>query len=348
MKYHESVAQANEVMQQVVLFLTPFGLAVNPINYAVAYEHIVGKNKGLSQAIDGYSRRGKLLDNFVMENLYNQWLLKHDDLQSRIVEKFDDLLDGVSEHSDVVKVAIDGYVENLNQGIVAFGEVDHQAQITSEDIIGFSDVLKRLLSATQVMQKNQLQLQEKLIDSYAQTEHLRVEIDDLNKKRTLDTLTGLQNMQVLKPQMEVWLQQYPQRKIAAITVDIDHFRQFNESYGHVVGDVILTKVARKISHYVAQSGLPVRTGGEQFLMLLPDVDLHAANEVAEQVRQGVEKMKFVSSRSKRALPSVTISLGTASYRSRESVAKFVGRADSAMQHAKCNGRNRVSSETVLN
>lgn len=348
MKYHESVTQANEIMQQVVLFLTPFGLAMNPINYAVAYEHVLGNNKALSQAIEGYTRQGKVLDSFVMENLYNQWLLKHDDLQSRIVEKFDDLLDGVSEHSDVVKVAIDGYVENLNQGIVTFGEVDHQAQFTSENIAQFSDVLKRLLSATKAMQQNQLQLQEKLIDSYAQTEHLRMEIDDLNKKRTLDTLTGLQNMQVVRPQMEVWLQQYPNRKIAAITVDIDHFRQFNETYGYVVGDVILTKVARKISHYVAQSGLPVRTGGEEFLILLPDVDLHVANEVAEQVRQGVEKMKFVSSRSKRALPSVTISVGTASYRSKESMAKFINRADSAMSHAKNNGRNRVSSETVLN
>ena len=348
MKYHESVTQADEVMQQVVLFLTPLGLAINPINYAVAYEHIVGKNKALSQAIDSHSRRGKVLDNFVMENLYNQWLLKHDDLQSRIVEKFDDLLDGVSEHSDVVKVAIDGYVENLNQGIVTFGEVDHQAQLTPENIAGFSDVLKSLLSATQSMQQNQLQLQEKLNHSYAQTEHLRMEIDDLSKKRTLDTLTGLQNMQVLRPQMEIWLQQHPKRKIAAIAVDIDHFREFNESYGHVVGDVILTKVARKISHYVAQSGLPVRTGGEEFLILLPDVDLQAANEVAEQVRQGVEKMKFVSSRSKRALPSVTISIGTASYRANESMAKFIGRADSAMFHAKSNGRNRVSAETVLN
>lgn len=347
MKYHESVTQANEIMQQVVLFLTPFGLAMNPINYAVAYEHIIGKNQALSHAIEGYCRKGKPLDHFVMESLYHQWLLKHDDLQSRIVDKFDHLLDGVSEHSDVVKVAIDGYVDDLNQGIVAFGQVDHQAPLTPEHLTGFSDLLKELLSATHSMQQNQLQLQQKLIDSHAQTEHLRLEIDDLNKKRTLDTLTGLQTMQVLRPQMEVWLQQHPKRKIAAIAMDIDHFRQFNESYGHVVGDVILTKIARKISHYVAQSGLPVRTGGEEFLILLPDVDLQAANEVAEQVRQGVEKMKFVSARSKRALPCVTISVGTASYRSNESMAKFIGRADSAMLHAKNAGRNRVSCETTL-
>ena len=348
MKYHESVVQANEIMQQVVLFLTPFGLAMNPINYAVAYEHIVGNNRALSKAIDSYTRKGKVLDNFVMENLYNQWILTPDDLQGRIVEKFDDLLDGVSEHSSVAKVAIEGYVDKLNQGIVTFGEINHQDQLTPEKVLSYSDMLKSLLSATQAMQQNQRQLQEKLIASYAQTEHLRMEIDDLNKKRTLDTLTGLQTMQVLRPQMEVWLQEYPQRKIAAIAVDIDNFSQFNDSYGHVVGDVILTKVARKISHYVAQSGLPVRTGGEEFLILLPDVDLHAANEVAEQVRSGVEKMKFVSARSKRALPCVTISLGTASYRINESVEQFVSRADSAVLHAKNSGRNRVICETAIN
>ena len=348
MKYHESVAQANEIMQQVVLFLTPFGLAINPINYAVAYEHVIGSNQALSRAIESYTHRGKVLDNFVMENLYEQWILTHDDLQSRIVEKFDDLLDGVSEHSSDAKMAIDSYVESLNQGIVAFGEIDYQSQLTPERIVTYSDMLKHLLAATQVMQQNQHQLQEKLIASYAQTEHLRMEIDDLNNKRTLDTLTGLKNMQVLRPQMELWLQQFPQRKITAISVDIDHFRQFNDSYGYVVGDVILTKVARKISHYVAQSGVPVRVGGEAFLILLPDVDLHAANEVAEQVRQGVEKMKFVSSRSKRSLPCVTISLGTASYRTTESVGQFFARADNAMLAAKNAGRNRVICETEIN
>jgi diguanylate cyclase len=87
-------------------------------------------------------------------------------------------------------------------------------------------------------------------------------------------------------------------------------------------------------------------GGEEFLILLPDIDLHTANIVAEQVRKGVEKMKFVSSRSKRALPSVTISLSTSSYRDNEQLEHFVGRADNALIHAKFTGRNRVISETA--
>jgi diguanylate cyclase len=57
--------------------------------------------------------------------------------------------------------------------------------------------------------------------------------------------------------MDIWLTEYPQRKIAAISIDIDNFSGFNDSYGNLVGNVVLSKIARKISHYVKDSGLPV-------------------------------------------------------------------------------------------
>jgi diguanylate cyclase len=332
------MAQVNEVMQQAMAFLSRHGLAANPTNYTVTYEYIAGSNDALAQAMDVFGQSGKVLDNYVMENFHTEFVLKRDDLQDQIVDDIDGLLDGMSEQSSLSKVSIDSYVDNLNQGIIA---------LNSSDLEQNRLAVKRLLDATQLMKKNQQKLQEKLLVSCAQTEHLRMEVEEFNKQRTTDTLTGLQNVHVLQPQMENWLEQYPQRKIAAIAIDIDDFRRFNDSYGHLVGDVVLNKIARKISHYVAQSGLPVRVGGEEFLILLPDVDLHTANEVAEQVRKGVEKMKFVSARSKRTLPAVTISLGTASFRGYEQLGQFVARADSALLHAKSNGRNRVSSEMAF-
>jgi len=343
MKYHESTAQANEIMQQVMMFLSHHGLAANPINYTVGYEFIAAKNAILCQAVKGHLDQQKALDNFVMESFYSDLILKQDDLQEQIVDKFDGLLDGMSEQSSLSKVSIEGYVDHLNQGIIALNGPSANAQ----DLANKDQAIKQLLGATQIMKRNQQKLQQRLIETCAATEHLRMEIDELNKQRTIDTLTGLSNSRVLQGQMDIWLQQYPQRKIAAIAIDIDHFKRFNDNYGQLVGDVVLSKVARKIRHYVEQSGLPVRTGGEEFLVLLPDIDLHTANEVAEQVRKGVEKMKFVSSRSKRSLPSVTISIGTASYRDSEQLTQFVARADNALAQAKSTGRNKVFSEMMF-
>lgn len=335
MKYHESTAQANDIMTQVTTFLQRHGLAANPVNYTVVYEHVSGQNPALSEAIEQRESASKTFDNFVMENLNNEHVLKQSHLQENIVENLDNLLAGISDQSSDSKTAITRYMQMLNSGLVALDGNDiHRTKIAVE----------QLVNATTEMKLSQQKLQEKLLESCSQTEYLRMEIDDLQRERTIDALTGLKNSKALQEHMDLWLSEYPQRKIAAIAIDIDNFRHFNNSYGHLVGDVILTKIARKISHYVSESGVPVRVGGEEFLILLPDVDLHTANEVAEQVRQGVEKMKFVSSRSKRALPSVTISLGIASYRDSELLEHFVDRADNALNHAKSAGRNRVISE----
>lgn len=325
-------------MQLVTGFLHRHGLAVNPLNYAVAYEHVSCSNPTLSLVIEKRELAGKSFDNYVMENFYSDLVLKQNDLQGDIVEHLDVMLDGINDQSTFSKAATTRYIDMLDNGLVMLdGENINQSKV----------VINQLIHATSEMKSSQQKLQEQLIESCSQTEHLRMELEDLQRERTIDSLTGLKNNKAVQEHMDIWLTEYPQRKIAAIAIDIDNFSGFNDSYGNLVGDVVLSKIARKISHYVKDSGLPVRVGGEEFLILLPDIDLNAANIVAEQVRKGVEKMKFVSARSKRALPSVTISLGTSSYRGNEQLEHFVGRADNALIHAKSTGRNRVICETAF-
>lgn len=93
--------------------------------------------------------------------------------------------------------------------------------------------------------------------------------------------------------------------------------------------------------------MPVRSGGEEFLLLLPDVDLRTAAEIAEQVRKGVEKLRFVSARDKKSLPKITISLGVALYQASENWYQFLSRTNNVLQLAKQRGRNQVANEAML-
>ena len=146
----------------------------------------------------------------------------------------------------------------------------------------------------------------------------------------------------MQNQVELWLSEQPDRRIAAIAVDLDHFARFNQDYGQTIGDIILSKVAKKVRSYVQESGMPVRAGGEEFLLLLPDVDLRTAAEIAEQVRKGVEKLRFVSARDKKSLPKITISLGVALYQASENWYQFLSRTNNVLQLAKQRGRNQVA------
>ncbi len=339
MKYHESPAQANDIMLKVMVFLNHQGVAANPINYAVAYEHVSGKNQALSQSIEARLAAGRAFDNYVMENLYSEFVLKQSHLQQNIVEHIDEIVDEIDKRSSHSGAAIGRYLDKLDSGL---------SNLSAQDMPKSRQIIQNLISATEEVKQSQQKLQAQLLRSCSQTEHLRMEIEELQRERTIDALTGFNNAQAVDQYMQLWLEEYPQRKIAAISIDIDHFRQLNDAYGPLVGDVVLSKVAKKISHYVSDSGLPVRVGGEEFLILLPDIDLYSALEVAEQLRKGVEKMKFVSARSKRALPNITVSVGAASYRDSELVDDFIARADNALLQAKNSGRNRVVSESAFN
>ena len=175
----------------------------------------------------------------------------------------------------------------------------------------------------------------------------RRELEQVKQQRLLDPLTGLYNRFAMQNQIDLWFSEQPSRRVAAIAINLDHFSRFNQQYGATIGDVILSKVARKISSYVQSSGLPVRSGGEEFLILLPDVDLRSASEIAEQVRRGVEKLRFVSSRSKKTLPKVTISLGVSLYQHSENWYQFLGRTAAVLLLAKQRGRNQVANEAML-
>ncbi|MGM0416476.1 MAG: diguanylate cyclase [Thermodesulfobacteriota bacterium] len=136
------------------------------------------------------------------------------------------------------------------------------------------------------------------------------------------------------------------KPLAIIMMDIDHFKNFNDNYGHGEGDECLRKVAREISHTLARpADMVARYGGEEFVVLLPETDCAGAKKVAEEVRSAVEALKIPHEYSSVA-DVVTISLGVASSEFRDpttSKENLLKRADDALYQSKENGRNRVTT-----
>lgn len=128
--------------------------------------------------------------------------------------------------------------------------------------------------------------------------------------------------------------------VCLIMSDIDHFKKFNDTYGHQQGDIVLKEVAKLYKQCVRGTDIPARYGGEEFAVILPDTELNDAIEIATRLRKEVEAYEF----SGQAEPlHVTISLGVAQYNPDLDQEKkdLVERADSALYKAKESGRNRV-------
>ncbi|KKO44565.1 diguanylate cyclase [Arsukibacterium ikkense] len=337
MKYQDTLQQALEKAGLVKAFLQHNQLAIHPINYAVAYDYISGNNAELCQAIEQKLASKAGFDDFIMAELYQRWLADENAEQEQLLQDVTGIVGRLSGYTDLAAEATGLFIQQLDQQL-------HQLAATPAAL---GEIAAAIKTQTHTYQQQQQQLHQQLAMANQQSHQLRHELEQLKLQKMQDPLTGLYNRIAMQNQVDIWLTEQPQRQIAAIVIDIDHFSRFNQDYGNTIGDVILSKVARKVGSYVQASGLPVRSGGEEFILLLPDVDLRTANEIAEQVRKGVEKLRFVSSRDKKSLPKITISLGVSLFQAKESWYQFLARSSQVLKLAKERGRNQVADELML-
>ncbi len=128
--------------------------------------------------------------------------------------------------------------------------------------------------------------------------------------------------------------------LAVLMLDVDHFKDFNDTYGHKSGDLVLQMVARIMRKSLRPSDMLARYGGEEFIVLLPGTPAEQAKLVAERLRKAVANCRITAEQGQ-ALPAVTISVGVSPLTENETVEQAIDAADEALYLAKRNGRNRI-------
>ena len=132
--------------------------------------------------------------------------------------------------------------------------------------------------------------------------------------------------------------------LSLLMMDIDHFKSFNDKFGHLTGDQVLRLVALVVKQNVKGQDVAARYGGEEFVVALPDTALKAALTVAEHVRHAVMNKELMKRSSGERLGRVTISIGVAAFRPADTAQTLIERADICLYVAKRHGRNRVMNE----
>jgi len=162
----------------------------------------------------------------------------------------------------------------------------------------------------------------------------------------VDTLTGANNRAAMDEMLEreVDLSHRHQSAMSLLILDLDHFKQINDNYGHTTGDEVLRECVECTNQALRSSDMLFRFGGEEFVIILPGVNVTGAAMAAERLRGVIEKHVF---NSRQGSVPVTISIGTASLTLQDTAKTMIERADKALYSAKNAGRNRVCSEELL-
>jgi diguanylate cyclase (GGDEF)-like protein len=166
--------------------------------------------------------------------------------------------------------------------------------------------------------------------------------EDLQNLANTDSLTRLFNRRQLYPFMQKELDRSTRKKIpfSILLIDIDHFKQFNDTYGHAGGDLLLSGFADKARRGFRQMDSAFRFGGEEFVILLPETTARQAMVPAERFREFIADSRFLMPPDGRTV-SITVSVGIAEYRDGDTLDDVIRHADLAMYAAKKGGRNRV-------
>ncbi|ACS99386.1 sensor domain-containing diguanylate cyclase [Paenibacillus sp. JDR-2] len=176
---------------------------------------------------------------------------------------------------------------------------------------------------------------------HAQYEKKQQELLDLNEKlealASTDPLTGLKNRRYFQEQLQKYteLSEQTEAALSLCIVDIDRFKSINDTYGHPVGDLVLTRLAQLLQEQSPDGAVVARFGGEEFVILLPELDQEQALVAAERYRAATETTPLGDLR-------ITISIGTATFAAAETELSLLQQADQALYHSKNNGRNRVT------
>jgi len=227
--------------------------------------------------------------------------------------------------------------------ILAIADPAHNTRLLRGLEIGVNDYLLRPVDKNELLARARTQIKKRRY-----TDHLRDNVQHSIEAAITDALTGLHNRRYLETHLVTLAEQAASRgkPLALMMLDIDYFKSVNDSFGHDAGDDVLREFAVRIRKSIRGIDLACRYGGEEFVIVMPETDLHVAGMVAERLRHGIAGEPFAIQKGAKLI-EVTISIGLSTLeRKGEAIADVLKRADSALYRAKQDGRNRVVAQAA--
>jgi diguanylate cyclase len=318
-------------------------IAAYPRNYELWYTYCAGFNHALNKAVNEILRlRGRITAEEVYA-VYGQFLAP-----SRLGDRIEEVGGKIASEIDDVVAAVEktiaanaGYCDALS------GASDELARTVDGSRV--SGIVQSLISATRETESNNRHLEVQLAESRRHIAELQESLDAIRYESLTDELTTLANRKHFDQSIERAVLQVQDggEPFSLLITDIDHFKKFNDTYGHLTGDQVLRLVAIALKQNVKGHDVAARYGGEEFIVLLPRTALMAAVTVADNIRRAVMGKELMRRSTGETLGRVTISLGVANWRKGDTVASLLERADACLYAAKHGGRNCVVAETAL-
>ncbi len=334
--YQRSLAFAEIALGQI----RALAQLASPRNYEIWYNYATGYNAALNRAINRAIEQKGNLSEADLDQIYNTYIdtarvgEQIDTVGARVLDEIKQVLEMI----DAASGSATSYSEDL---------ADASAKLAGAyDSDTLRAVIERLMEGARAMERNNKKLEASLSASKQEIEQLQQNLAVVRSESLTDPLTSLSNRKSFDASLTAAIVAARQKgePLSLIMADVDHFKQFNDRFGHLTGDQVLRLVAVAMKHNVKGQDIAARYGGEEFVIALPDTTLRSAAAVADQIRRAVMGKELVKRSSGERLGRVTLSVGIALLHSGDTAQSFIERADACLYAAKRHGRNRIVCE----
>jgi len=333
-EYAHKTQQASENLRRALPLINKHKTPVNPVNYAIWYEYVSGENQALTDAIDNRLSKQEVMTPEFTQLLYTKYVLM-------------DMPDRIEKTNNGLKIVVDNTLNNINKvesvtGQCIKGLNDSQSELAScQDISEVKDLVGDIIANTKALSETSSELKQELAHSSDEINKLKQELAAVKVIARTDGLTGLLNRGAFNTELTALCQQ-ASTDTALILFDLDHFKNLNDTFGHLLGDKVIQFFAGLLKKHAGEQHLCARYGGEEMAMILINVSQQQAMNIANNVREKFAESRLKKKGSSESIGQITVSAGVSMLQQNDTIEKVIDRADQALYQSKESGRNKVT------
>jgi diguanylate cyclase len=316
-----------------------------PRNFEIWYHYATGYNQPLNALINETLAQKGTLSDTDLDQIYETYISDNrlgeriDSVGTRVLDEIKQVMSTI----DAASGTASGYSKRL---VVASEKLAQAKDGKGLDSEALRAVIEHLAQGAKEMEASNKKLEARLAASRQEIEQLQHNLEAVRTASLTDPLTTLANRKYFDGALAQGIAEAAAKNepLSLLMADIDYFKTFNDSFGHLTGDQVLRLVALSVKQNVKNTDVAARYGGEEFVIALPNTALDRAILIAEQIRRAVMTKELMKRSTGERLGRVTISIGVAALRPSDNAPLLIERADRCLYAAKRNGRNRVICE----
>ncbi|ABZ76304.1 diguanylate cyclase [Shewanella halifaxensis HAW-EB4] len=329
-------------LKKAIPLMLKHQIPTTPTNYALWYAYVGEKSPKLNLYLDQVVSQYSTCPPSHSERLYREFL--SDPIELDIVDmrlNLDAMVTELSQSLKDTNLDANQFHSKIKNNYNKLNKIESDG-FTIEEVLS---VIKNLVQDANEIRVSAQQFSEQLARAQSEIDTLKLQLKQSEHEMHFDALTNSLNRRAFNKDLKGIIELHPQG-LCLIIADIDHFKVFNDTYGHQLGDQVLKAVTKRLTEACQDGTKLYRFGGEEFALIVPKSQLGRARQLAESMRRSLEKLILKDRRKGDTINNISASFGVAEYQLNDTDNQLIERADKQLYEAKRLGRNRVMPISV--